>query len=81
MTPQKIPIQTNPGKSSNVTYSYHYPLSSYMQFLASSGLMTVAIEEWCSDKKSEGKRAKIEDRARKEIPLFLTLLAKKIAAA
>ncbi len=77
MSPQKIPIQTNPGQGekSSVTYSYHYPISSYSSWLAKEGFKIETMEEWCSDKKSEGARAKMEDRARKEIPLFLAILA------
>jgi SAM-dependent methyltransferase len=79
MTPQKIPIQTHPGqgaKSPN-TFSFHHPLSQYVHWLSQHGLLVSALEEWCSDKKSEGARAKMEDRARKEFPLFLALLARK----
>lgn len=79
MTPQKIPIQTNPSlkKDSPTTYTFHHPLSSYIQWLTKNHLVVTAIEEWCSDKKSEGGRAKMEDRARREFPLFLTIIAKK----
>jgi ubiquinone/menaquinone biosynthesis C-methylase UbiE len=77
MTPQKIPIQTNPGQKeqSSVTYSYHYPLSAYVSWLRKEGFVITHLEEWCSDKKSEGSKARMEDRARREIPLFLSLLA------
>ena len=34
-------------------------------------------EEWISDKRSMGKRAGMENRAREEFPLFLAILAKK----
>ena len=76
MSAQKIPIQTSPGKGdrSAVTYSYHYPLSDYAKWLAKEGFSISAIEEWVSDKKSEGAKAKMEDRARREIPLFMALL-------
>lgn len=76
---QKIPIQTSPSRKefSEVTYSYHYPLSSFISFLVRAGLSIIGLEEWCSDKKSEGKRAKMEDRARREFPLFLAILAQK----
>lgn len=79
MTPQKIPIQTHPGKrtDSPVTFSYHHPLSSYMGWLEKAGCAITHMEEWCSDKKSEGSKAKREDRARLEIPLFLGLVARK----
>ncbi len=77
MSEQKIPIQTNPGKGerSAVTFSYHFPLSAYTQWLNQEGFSIDSIEEYCSDKKSEGAKARMEDRARREIPLFLSLLA------
>jgi ubiquinone/menaquinone biosynthesis C-methylase UbiE len=77
MSAQKIPIQTSPGKGdlSEVTYSYHHPLSDYSKWLAKEGFSIDLIEEWISDKKSEGAKAKMEDRARREIPLFMALLA------
>jgi ubiquinone/menaquinone biosynthesis C-methylase UbiE len=80
MTPQTIPIQTHPGKGnlSDVTYSYHYPLSSYFAWTASEGLSTIDLQEWCSDKKSEGAKKKMEDRARVEIPLFLAIVSQKL---
>jgi len=36
------------------------------------------IEEWASDKDSVGKAAKMENRARAEIPLFMAIQAKLI---
>lgn len=79
LSAQKIPIQTNPGKGekSETTFSYHHPLSTYSIWLQNAKFAILSIEEWCSDKKSEGSRAKMEDRARREIPLFLALLAVK----
>jgi SAM-dependent methyltransferase len=77
MSPLKIPIQTHPGQGerSATTYSFHRPLSLYSKWLYELGFSIELIEEWCSDKKSEGGRAKMEDRARKEIPLFMAILA------
>jgi SAM-dependent methyltransferase len=77
MSPQKIPIQMNPGKSQEVTWSFHYPLSSYSDWLRKNGFYIEKIEEWCSDKQSTGKAARWENRARKEFPLFLAILATK----
>lgn len=79
MSPLKIPIQTNPskGEKSAQTYSYHHPISDYTKWLMKNGLLIIGLEEWCSDKKSEGAKAKMEDRARKEFPLFLAILAVK----
>jgi hypothetical protein len=34
------------------------------------------MEEWISDKQSSGKFAKMENRSREEIPLFLLLQAR-----
>lgn len=79
LTPMKIPIQMQPskGEESATTWSFHYPLSSYSQWLREAGFNLVALEEWCSDKKSTGKNAKMENRSRQEFPLFLTLVAEK----
>jgi ubiquinone/menaquinone biosynthesis C-methylase UbiE len=76
MTPQKIPIATHPGKSAHEqkeTISFHFPLSSYFQFLHESGFVVESLQEWCSDKVSTGKMASMENRARREFPLFLAL--------
>ncbi len=78
MSSMKIPIEVHPGKTgpSQTTYSYHVPLSIYFQWLHELNFVVENLEEWCSDKKSEGRRAKMEDRARKEIPLFMAILAR-----
>lgn len=78
MSPQKIPIQTAPskGSASATTFSFHHPLSYFVTALSKNKLSVIAMEEWCSDKTSDGGRAKMEDRARKEFPLFLAILAK-----
>lgn len=79
MSAQKIPIQTNPskGEQSSTTYTFHHPVSSFISWICQNGLKVTGMEEWCSDKKSEGGRAKMEDRARKEFPLFLSIIAEK----
>lgn len=77
-TPLEIPILAHPGKiKSENTWSYHYPLSAYSEMLFDNGFCIEKIEEWISDKKSTGSNAKVEDRARKEFPLFMTIIAKK----
>lgn len=80
LTPLKIPIQMHPGKGKNsdITWSFHYPLSSYARFLSDAGFYITCMEEWFSDKKSIGKYASLENRARREFPLFLTIIGKKI---
>jgi ubiquinone/menaquinone biosynthesis C-methylase UbiE len=78
MSSFKIPISMQPGKKTNfTTYSFHNPLSTYTHWLKAASLHILSIEEWCSDKKSEGSRSKAEDRARLEFPLFLALFAEK----
>ena len=76
MSEQNIPIFTNPGQTaSETTVSFHHPLSAYFAFLQKAGLMVQSLEEWCSDKMSEGKAARWENRARKEFPLFMAIKA------
>lgn len=79
MSPQTIPIQTHPGKgdASQTTFSFHFPLSSYATWIQDAGCSIRTMEEWSSDKKSTGANAKMEDRARREFPLFLTIVAEK----
>lgn len=78
LSSQKIPIQSHPsqGEKSAITYSYHESLSTYSKWLHESFFIE-SIKEWVSHKKSEGKDAKKEDRARKEFPLFLMICAQK----
>lgn len=80
LSPLKIPIQTHPsqGKGSSTTHSFHHSLSDYSRFLAQAGFVIELIEEWASDKVSTGKAARMENRAREEFPLFLTIVAIKI---
>ncbi|HSX37296.1 MAG TPA: class I SAM-dependent methyltransferase [Chlamydiales bacterium] len=75
LTSLKIPLQVHPGKGekSAVFYSYHNPLSVYMQWLANQGFAITAMEEWVSHKNSTGLKSRIENRARREIPLFLAI--------
>ncbi len=79
----KSEIDMNPGGSSRVkTISFHRPLQSYTKALGKHGFAITRLEEWNSPKKSQkGPRAEAEDRARAEIPLFLTVEAKKMGTA
>lgn len=78
-TPMEIPIQAQPSKgaSSAETISFHHPISTYTKWLKEAGFMIENIEEWCSDKKSTGAAAKMENRSREEFPLFLTIICRK----
>ena len=75
----KLSIQMHPGdKPSQYTTSFHRPLQYYFKALGKAGFLVSSIEEWNSHKKSQiGPRAAAEDIARKEIPLFLCLVAVK----
>jgi len=79
MSSLEIPIQTHPshGSDSSVSLTFHHPLSFYAQILMESGFDIESLEEWCSDKTSTGANARMENRARKEFPLFLAILARK----
>jgi len=57
--------------------SFHYPLSYFCDALKNSGFYIETVEEWCSNKTSTGKMATQENRARKEFPLFMAIVAIK----
>ncbi|HWS49179.1 MAG TPA: class I SAM-dependent methyltransferase [Candidatus Methanoperedens sp.] len=79
MSPLEIPIESSPfhKRNNQISYSYHYPISAFSEMLFDNGFLIETIEEWISPKKSVGGKAKIEDRARAEIPLFLAIKATK----
>lgn len=79
MSPLEIPINAHPGqKNSPVTWSYHHPISYYVKAITQAGCVITGLEEWISDKESEGKAKRMENRARAEFPLFLTIVATKV---
>ncbi|MBI4202240.1 MAG: class I SAM-dependent methyltransferase [Chloroflexi bacterium] len=82
LSPLKVPIELHPFREQQrkqVTWTYHRPIQAYVQGLAQAGLWVNALEEWPSHRKSQpGPRAKAEDRARFEFPLFLALRAVKV---
>lgn len=79
MSPIEIPIDSSPHdrKDNKITFSYHYPISAYSEMMFDNGLLIEKIEEWISDKKSTGSMAEIEDKARREFPMFMTIVATK----
>jgi hypothetical protein len=79
MSPMDIPILMNPSdKSSEETMSYHHSLSDYSKMLNDNGFTIDLLEEWTSDKESQGSAKKMEDRARTEIPMFMAMVAVKL---
>lgn len=75
-----VPIVMHPGeKKSESTISYHRSLQDFFKVINKNGFAVSKLEEWISHKKSgKGPRQKAEDIARKEIPLFLMIEAKKL---
>jgi ubiquinone/menaquinone biosynthesis C-methylase UbiE len=80
LSESKVAIQTHPGSSPREsTWSFHKPLQNYFKSLAKNNFAVLRLEEWNSEKTSgSGPRKKAEDRARKEIPLFMAVEAIKI---
>ncbi|MCA3005208.1 MAG: methyltransferase domain-containing protein [Phycisphaerales bacterium] len=76
-------ISMHPGSAPSVTtLSFHRPLQYYMQHLAEAGLAITSLEEWPAQRVSEpGPRADAENRARREIPLFLAVRCLKLPSA
>lgn len=79
MSPTNSHIVMNPGevaqgKPAVTTVTHNRPMSAYINAAGKAGMMLSRCEEWISDRLSEqGPRANAENRARKEIPLFLAL--------
>lgn len=79
LTESKAEIEMHPGRDPSArTTSFHRPLQYYVKALARTGFAVANLEEWTSHKISDsGPRASEENRARKEIPLFMYIEAKK----
>lgn len=83
LSPGHSEIVMNPGAAASgkervVTLTHHRPIQTYVRLLAEAGFVLDAIEEWPSLRQSQpGPRAAEENRARREIPMFLAFRAKK----
>ncbi|MBI4118161.1 MAG: class I SAM-dependent methyltransferase [Parcubacteria group bacterium] len=77
LTPAKAKIEMHPGADSSYTWTFHRSLQDFAKALRTAGFAITRMEEWISHKKSQkGPRTEGEDRARKEIPLFLAVEAR-----
>ena len=82
LTPYSHPIVMNPGAAARgrrplTTTTHHRPIQAYASALARCGFVIESLEEWPSQRQSEpGPRADEENRARREIPLFLAWRAR-----
>lgn len=77
----KIKIAMNPSKQTKSfeTISFHRPLQYWFKAGEKAGFVVTRLEEWESHKQSQqGPRKDAEDKARKEIPIFMALVFKKI---
>jgi len=75
----KIDMYPSRKEKKVYTYSFHHSIQDYAKALSASSFAIVKLEEWISDRKSEpGPRAKAEDIARKEIPIFMAFETIKI---
>lgn len=77
----KAPIRMHPGSDpSQTTYTFHRPLGEYFKALRSNSITIIDLEEWVSHRLSKpGTRAAAENTSRVEIPLFMAILAQKVA--
>ncbi len=80
----EIGITTHPGDAarglgSSTTTHFHRPLQSYVNTMGNAGLYVDHIEEWTSHRTDQpsAKKAAL-DKARKEIPLFMAIRARKL---
>ena len=81
LSPHKIRIDMNPGAgertSKQFTYSYHNSLADYTMMIHEAGFDIEFIDEWISDKASEGPLAESENFARREFPMFMCIVCRK----
>jgi hypothetical protein len=82
----KIMVDMHPGQGmvpggggkSVQTISYHRSLQDFFKALNNAQFAVTRLEEWISHRSSEkGPRQKAEDTARKEIPIFMMLEARR----
>ncbi|HLO41873.1 MAG TPA: pseudouridine synthase [Phycisphaerales bacterium] len=86
LSPGQSPIVMNPGAAAHgapeiTTWTFHRPLQTYAKVLHETGFAIELIEEWPSARSSSpGPRAAEENRARREIPLFMAIRAVKVGS-
>jgi ubiquinone/menaquinone biosynthesis C-methylase UbiE len=80
LSASEVAIEMHPGTAGGeTTLTYHRSLQDMFKALAKAGFAVSKLEEWISHRTSEkGPRQDAEDRARKEIPLFLMLECRKM---
>ncbi|MGI8587452.1 MAG: class I SAM-dependent methyltransferase [Chloroflexia bacterium] len=80
LTPLPVPMKQLPGQQRPATRSFHRPLSAYVNSLTAAGLLVEQMAELPGPPSATpGPQPAAADRARKEIPLFLGLRARRVA--
>ncbi len=79
LTPLPVPMETIGGKQRGVTVRFHRPLAEYVNGLAEVGLLVDRLVELPScQTRPPGPRARAENFAVQEIPMFLGLRARRL---
>ncbi len=75
MSEARFDIDMHPGDNPSIkTVSFHRPLQYFFKLFGKHHFAVTRLEEWMSNREGpRGKRARANDKARKEIPLFLCL--------
>jgi ubiquinone/menaquinone biosynthesis C-methylase UbiE len=82
LTSLAVPMKTAAGNRRFVTRSFHRPLGRYINGLAGAGLLVERMLEVPAHRaNSPPERKDAADRARREIPLFLGLRARKVSGS
>ncbi|MBO0783603.1 MAG: class I SAM-dependent methyltransferase [Ktedonobacteraceae bacterium] len=79
LTPLSVPLKEYANGRRGHSLSFHRPLQHYINDLAKCGLLLDRMEEITTYKVASGPRARAENRAYQEIPLFMGLRARKIS--
>ncbi len=81
MGESSVEITMNPGSAASgeeavTTTTFHRPIGAYVRAASDAGFVIDHLDEWVSPRASEdGPRAPEENRARREIPMFLAFRA------
>ena len=81
LSAEALPIQIGHGQNASQSMHYHRPLQTYLRELGKAGFAVLDCEELITTKRgTDGSRSQAEDRAQREIPMFLLLHARKLHA-
>jgi ubiquinone/menaquinone biosynthesis C-methylase UbiE len=78
MSESRVSLDVHPGTSEETTTYFHRPLQSFFKAFEKAGFVVTRLEEWTSNKESQpGPKADIENKARREFPLFMAVQLRK----